>query len=61
MVVVVGKGGCFGFFAVRYGCHGGAVVVLVCGFLVVSVCVFFFFSLQWWWPVTRVGGSGCGF
>ena len=36
MVVVVGKGGCFGFFAVGYGCHGGAVVVLVCGFLVVD-------------------------
>jgi len=31
-------------------------VVPVCGFLVVSVCVFFF--LQWWWPVAGVGGSG---
>ena len=68
MVVVVAKGGCFRFFAVGYGCHGGAVVVLVCGFLVVSICVFFFFfppvvvaGYKGWWPVTSVGGSGCEF
>ena len=70
IVVVGANGSCFAFFAVGCGYHNGAsggerswwlAEVPICGFLVVSVCVFFFF---WWWLGVEVvgggGGSGCG-
>ena len=52
IVVVGANGSCFGIFAVGCGYHNGAsggerswwlAEVPICGFLVVSVCVFFFF------------------
>ena len=67
IVVVGANGSCFAFFAVGCGYHNGAsggerswwlAEVPICGFLVVSVCVFFFFfffvvvkgwGCEWWW------------
>ena len=65
------NGSCFGFFAVGCGYHNGAsggerswwlAEVPICGFLVVSVCVFFFFFFLWWLRVEVVsGGGGSGY
>ena len=71
IVVVGANGSCFGFFAVGCGYHNGAsggerswwlAEVPICGFLVVSVCVFFFFFFLWWLRVEVVsGGGGSGY
>ena len=66
IVVVGANGSCFGIFAVGCGYHNGAsggerswwlAEVPICGFLVVSVCVFFFFFP----PVVLAGCRGFGF
>ena len=71
IVVVGANGSCFAFFAVGCGYHNGAsggerswwlAEVPICGFLVVSVCVFFFFFFLWWLRVEVVsGGGGSGY
>ena len=64
--VVGANGSCFGIFAVGCGYHNGAsggerswwlAEVPICGFLVVSVCVFFFFFFP---PVVLAGCRGFG-